>query len=70
MDLFYWGSGKTDDVVLTSAQFIGLERVDSRWCNHYVYQQSGVIYERCGPNWYPPQYVGTTVQYVVVNLPR
>ncbi|SAL71137.1 hypothetical protein AWB69_08560 [Caballeronia udeis] len=29
-DLFYWGNGKVDDVTLTSALFIGLERVDSR----------------------------------------
>jgi hypothetical protein len=32
-DLFYWGNGKVDDVTLTSALFIGLERVDTRWCN-------------------------------------
>jgi hypothetical protein len=32
-DLFYWGNGKVDDVTLTSALFIGLERVDTRRCN-------------------------------------
>jgi hypothetical protein len=44
-DLFYWGQGKPDDTVITSALFIGLERVDSRWCNHYAYQQSDVSWE-------------------------
>lgn len=29
-----------------------------------------VMYQQCGPSWYQPQYVGTTVQYVVVNPPR
>ncbi|WP_438394733.1 DUF2092 domain-containing protein [Caballeronia sp. DA-9] len=44
-DLFYWGNGKVDDVTLTSALFLGLERVDTRWCNHYAYQQSGADWE-------------------------
>ena len=44
-DLFYWGNGKVDDVTLTSALFIGLERVDTRWCNHYAYQQKGADWE-------------------------
>jgi hypothetical protein len=29
-----------------------------------------VMYQQCGPNWYQPQYVGTSVQYVVVVAPR
>ena len=29
-----------------------------------------MIYHQCGSTWYQPQYVGTTVQYVVVNPPR
>jgi hypothetical protein len=44
-DLFYWGNGKVDDATLTSALFIGLERVDTRWCNHYAYQQQGADWE-------------------------
>jgi len=44
-DLFYWGNGKVDEVTLTSALFIGLERVDTRWCNHYAYQQKGADWE-------------------------
>jgi hypothetical protein len=44
-DLFYWGNGKEDELALQSAQFIGLERVDARWCNHFAYAQSGVDWE-------------------------
>ncbi|WP_178392241.1 DUF2092 domain-containing protein [Burkholderia sp. SRS-W-2-2016] len=44
-DLFYWGNGKLDELALTSAQTLGLERVDRRWCTHYAYQQSGVDWE-------------------------
>ncbi|MDE1179002.1 DUF2092 domain-containing protein [Paraburkholderia sp.] len=44
-DLFYWGNGKVDDAALTSALFIGLEKIDSRWCNHYAFQQNGVDWE-------------------------
>ena len=29
-----------------------------------------VMYQQCGPNWYQPQYVGTSVQYMVVVAPR
>lgn len=31
---------------------------------------SGVSYSQCGSTWYRPQYVGTTLQYVVVSPPR
>jgi len=31
---------------------------------------NGVSYSQCGGAWYQPQYVGTTVQYVVVTPPR
>lgn len=30
---------------------------------------NGVTYQQCGSTWYQPQYVGTTVQYVVVVPP-
>lgn len=30
---------------------------------------NGISYSQCGSTWYQPQYVGTTVQYVVVNAP-
>jgi hypothetical protein len=29
-----------------------------------------VIYQQCGGYWYQPQYVGSSVTYVVVNPPR
>lgn len=44
-DLFYWGLGKNDALALTSAQLVGLERIDSRWCYHYAYQQQGADWE-------------------------
>ena len=28
-----------------------------------------VAYQQCGSTWYAPQYVGTQVQYVVINAP-
>lgn len=31
---------------------------------------NGLTYQQCGSTWYQPQYVGTTVQYVVINPPR
>jgi hypothetical protein len=31
---------------------------------------NGVSYQQCGSTWYQPQYVGTSVQYVVVVAPR
>lgn len=31
---------------------------------------NGIIYQQCGNTWYQPQYVGSTVNYVVVNPPR
>lgn len=30
---------------------------------------NGMTYQQCGSTWYAPQYVGTNVQYVVVNPP-
>jgi hypothetical protein len=31
---------------------------------------NGVTFQQCGSTWYQPQFVGTTVNYVVVNPPR
>ncbi|WP_408096558.1 hypothetical protein ACJVC5_16085 [Peredibacter sp. HCB2-198] len=31
---------------------------------------NGVTYSQCGSTWYQPQYVGSSVQYVVVNPPK
>ncbi|QGZ61465.1 DUF2092 domain-containing protein [Paraburkholderia acidisoli] len=44
-DLFYWGSDKNDDASITAAQVLGVEKVDTRWCTHYVYQQAGADWE-------------------------
>jgi hypothetical protein len=30
---------------------------------------NGYTYQQCGSTWYKPQYVGTSVQYVVVTSP-
>ncbi len=30
----------------------------------------GIGYQQCSNGWYQPRYVGTTVQYVVVDAPR
>ena len=32
-------------------------------------QMGAVVYQQCGGTYYQPQYVGTTVQYVVVSPP-
>lgn len=31
---------------------------------------NGLTYQQCGSTWYQPQYVGTSVQYVVINAPH
>ena len=31
---------------------------------------NGLTYQRCGSTWYQPQFVGTSVNYIVVNPPR
>ena len=33
-------------------------------------QIGNVLYQQCGSTWYQPQYVGTSVQYVVIAPPR
>jgi hypothetical protein len=45
VDLFYWGEQSDDEKALTSALFIGLDKVDGKWCNHYAYQQPGLDWE-------------------------
>jgi len=44
-DLFYWGNGKPDDTVITSAQTLGVEKVDARACTHYAFRQPGADWE-------------------------
>ena len=31
---------------------------------------NGLTYQQCGSTWYQPQFVGSTVNYIVVNPPR
>jgi len=31
---------------------------------------NGITYQQCGTTWYQPQYVGSSVQYVVIAPPR
>jgi hypothetical protein len=31
---------------------------------------NGVSYQQCANTWYQPQYVGTSLQYIVVAAPR
>jgi hypothetical protein len=45
IDLFYWGDQADDDKSLTTAIYIGLDKVDGKWCNHYAYQQPGLDWE-------------------------
>jgi hypothetical protein len=45
VDLFYWGEQSDDEKALTSALFIGLDKVEGKWCNHYAYQQPGLDWE-------------------------
>ncbi|HKT99187.1 MAG TPA: DUF2092 domain-containing protein [Paraburkholderia sp.] len=44
-DLFYWGNGKPDDIAITSAQTLGVEKVDTRACTHYAFRQAGADWE-------------------------
>nr|WKF57627.1 hypothetical protein HUO10_002120 [Paraburkholderia busanensis] len=45
VDLFYWGQDSDDEKALSSALFIGLDRVGGKWCRHYVYQQPDLDWE-------------------------
>ncbi len=45
VDLFYWGNGKSDDAAISSAQTLGVEKVDTRSCTHYAYRQAGADWE-------------------------
>jgi hypothetical protein len=62
IDLFYWGEQSDDEKALTSALFIGLDKVEGKWCNHYAYQQPGLDWElwiQNGPRPLPCRFVVT-----------
>ncbi|MCP3723059.1 DUF2092 domain-containing protein [Paraburkholderia sp. CNPSo 3272] len=44
-ELFYWGNGKDDNAAISAAQVLGVEKVDTRWCTHYAFQQRGADWE-------------------------
>ena len=44
-ELFYWGNGKDDNAAITAAQVLGVEKIDTRWCTHYAFQQRGADWE-------------------------
>ena len=54
--------------VAVTAAVIGLVvRTVPANCAPYTY--NGVVYQQCGSSWYQPQYVGSSVEYVVVSPP-
>ncbi|RFU44733.1 DUF2092 domain-containing protein [Paraburkholderia sp. DHOC27] len=62
VDLFYWGEQSDDEKALTTAIFIGLDKVQGKWCNHYAYQQPGLDWElwiQTGPRPLPCRFVVT-----------
>lgn len=44
-DLFYWGTDSNDAKRLTAATSLGLERVNGKWCRHYVFGEAGLDWE-------------------------
>ena len=58
----------TATVAVTAAVVGSIVRAVPADCAPYNY--NGVVYQQCGSTWYQPQYVGSDVQYVVVNPPR
>src|SRR5574337_141122 len=57
----------TAAVAVTSAVVGSLVRTVPPNC--VPVNQGGVVYQQCGSTWYQPQYVGSQVQYIVVNPP-
>ena len=77
----YHGGGWDDDwddhwhpvataaaVAVTAAAIGSIVRSVPPSCSTVVV--NGIGYSQCGSTWYQPQYVGTSVQYIVVNPPR
>jgi hypothetical protein len=59
----------TTAAVVATAAVIG-SVVRSVPSNCVPVNYSGMVYQQCGSTWYQPQYVGSQVQYVVINPPR
>lgn len=65
----HWHPVATMAVAATTAAVIG-SIVNSVPPNCSTVIVNGISYSQCGSTWYQPQYVGSSVQYVVVNPPR
>jgi hypothetical protein len=57
----------TAAVVVTSAVVGSIVRTVPPGCVPVNY--GGIVYQQCGTTWYQPQYVGSSVQYVVIVQP-
>jgi len=55
--------------VAATAAVVG-SMVSSVPANCVPVNYNNVVYQQCGSTWYQPQYVGSQVQYEVVNPPR
>ncbi|MAN12734.1 MAG: DUF6515 family protein [Pseudomonadota bacterium] len=65
----HWHPVATMAVAATTAAVVGsIVRSVPPSCTTTVV--NGISYSQCGNTWYQPQYVGSSVQYVVVNPPR
>ena len=58
----------TTTVAVTAAAIGSIVRSVPPSCASVVV--NGIAYQQCGSTWYQPQYVGSSVQYVVVVAPR
>lgn len=65
----HWHPVRTAATVAATAAVVGsIVRSVPPNCSTVVV--NGISYSQCGSTWYQPQYVGSSVQYVVVNSPR
>ena len=58
----------TATTIVTAAVVGSMVRTLPPSCS--MVQVNNVVYQQCGSTWYQPQYVGSSVQYIVINPPR
>jgi hypothetical protein len=46
-DLFLWGTSKADPKEIKEANFIGVERIGNKECDHFAFRQEGVDWQIC-----------------------
>ncbi|WP_410500060.1 hypothetical protein [Chitinibacter sp. S2-10] len=66
-----WDVGRamvTTAAVVGTAAVIG-SMVNSVPASCVPVNYNGIVYQQCGATWYQPQYVGSNVNYVVINAP-